>query len=97
MPPELLRRFEVVFKPLSKAKPVPMRRIGAEHVGRLVSVKVIYMFLFSILHSNMMSFNDLLTLHQSYCAASVQLRVETFLLSKSTSLHCRASALTSVM
>ena len=41
MPPELLRRFEVVFKPLSKAKPVPMRQIGAEHVGKLVSVKVI--------------------------------------------------------
>lgn len=40
MPPELLRRFEVVFKPLSKAKPVPMRQIGAEHVGKLVSVKV---------------------------------------------------------
>lgn len=39
MPPELLRRFEVVFKPLSKAKPVPMRQIGAEHVGKLVSVK----------------------------------------------------------
>ena len=40
MPPELLRRFEIVFKPLSKAKPVPMRQIGAEHVGKLVSVKV---------------------------------------------------------
>ncbi len=44
MPPELLRRFEVVFKPLSKAKPVPMRQIGAEHVGKLVSVKVIVLW-----------------------------------------------------
>lgn len=42
MPPELLRRFEVVFKPLSKAKPVPMRQIGAQHVGKLVSVKVLH-------------------------------------------------------
>ena len=47
MPPELLRRFEVVFKPLSKAKPVPMRQIGAEHVGKLVSVKVIVLLCIS--------------------------------------------------
>ena len=40
MPPELLRRFEVTFRPLSKSKAIPMRRIGAEHVGKLVSVKV---------------------------------------------------------
>ena len=41
MPPELLRRFEVTFRPLSKSKAIPMRHIGAEHVGKLVSVKVI--------------------------------------------------------
>ena len=40
MPPELLRRYDVVFKPLSKSKPIPMRQIGAEHVGRIVSVQV---------------------------------------------------------
>lgn len=40
MPPELLRRFEIAFKPLSKTKATPMRKIGAEHVGKLVSVKV---------------------------------------------------------
>ena len=40
MPPELLRRFEVAFKPLSKAKTIPMRQIGAAHIGKLVSVKV---------------------------------------------------------
>ncbi len=47
IPPELLRRFEVVFKPLSKAKPVPMRQIGAKHVGKLVSVKVIVLLCLS--------------------------------------------------
>ena len=40
MPPELLRRFEVAFKPPSKAQAIPMRHIGAAHVGKLVSVKV---------------------------------------------------------
>ncbi|KAL3138278.1 Mcm2-7 hexameric complex component [Trebouxia sp. C0010 RCD-2024] len=39
MPPELLRRFEVAFKPLSKATAIPMRQIGAAHIGKLVSVK----------------------------------------------------------
>ena len=40
MPAELRRHFEVVFKPLSKSQPVPMRQIGSEHVGKLVSVQV---------------------------------------------------------
>ena len=40
MPAELMRRHEVVFKPRSKMRPVHLRRVGAEHVGQLVSVKV---------------------------------------------------------
>ena len=40
MPAELMRRHEVVFKPRSKKGPVHLRRVGAEHVGQLVSVKV---------------------------------------------------------
>ena len=40
MPPELQRRFDVVFKPLNDSKAVPMRQIGADHVGQLVSVQV---------------------------------------------------------
>lgn len=40
MPSELMRRHEVVFKPRSKKRPVHLRCVGAEHVGRLVSVKV---------------------------------------------------------
>lgn len=40
MPAELRRHFEVVFKPLAKSQPVPMRQIGSEHVGKLVSVQV---------------------------------------------------------
>eukprot|EP00891_Asterochloris_glomerata_P008965 jgi/Astpho2/8965/fgenesh1_pm.00133_%23_19_t len=39
MPSELMRRHEVVFKPRSKKRPVHLRCVGAEHVGRLVSVK----------------------------------------------------------
>ena len=40
MPAELMRRHEVVFKPRSKKRAVHLRCVGAEHVGRLVSVKV---------------------------------------------------------
>ena len=45
MPPELQRRFDVVFKPLNDSKAMPMRQIGADHVGQLVSVQV-HQFLF---------------------------------------------------
>jgi len=38
-PPELLRRYELHFKPLSTAKALPLREIRARHVGSLVTVK----------------------------------------------------------
>ena len=38
-PPELLRRFEVVFKHSSEAKPVKIRQVNASTIGKLISVK----------------------------------------------------------
>lgn len=38
-PPELLRRFEVVFKHSSEAKPVKIREVNATTIGKLISVK----------------------------------------------------------
>jgi len=39
LPAELLRRFEVRVVPRSEYKPLPLRGIKAEHVGKLVMVK----------------------------------------------------------
>ncbi|EDV28882.1 uncharacterized protein TRIADDRAFT_19118, partial [Trichoplax adhaerens] len=38
-PPELLRRFEVHFKHMSRVKPLPLRKIKAESIGKLVVVR----------------------------------------------------------
>lgn len=38
-PPDLLRRFEVYFKNMSKVEQLSVRQIKAEHIGKLVSVK----------------------------------------------------------
>eukprot|EP00741_Cyanophora_paradoxa_P021650 tig00000241_g20896.t1 len=38
-PNELRRRYELTFKPDTKAKAVSIRKIRAEHIGRLVTVK----------------------------------------------------------
>ncbi|KAF2880379.1 hypothetical protein ILUMI_25795 [Ignelater luminosus] len=38
-PPELMRRYEIYFKDLSLNKPIPIREVKAEHIGKLVSVK----------------------------------------------------------
>ena len=40
LPAELMRRFEVVIRPRSKAAPLKLREVSARHVGRLVSVRV---------------------------------------------------------
>jgi len=37
LPPSVTRRFEVVFLPLAKDKVMPLRQVGAPHVGRLVT------------------------------------------------------------
>jgi len=38
-PPELMRRFEVYFRPASGEKHVDIRNVKAEHIGKLVSVR----------------------------------------------------------
>ncbi|XP_025836341.1 DNA replication licensing factor Mcm7 [Agrilus planipennis] len=38
-PPELIRRYEIYFKDMSETKPVPIREIKGEHIGKLVTVK----------------------------------------------------------
>ncbi|KDR14096.1 DNA replication licensing factor Mcm7 isoform X2 [Zootermopsis nevadensis] len=38
-PPELMRRFEICFKDMSLNKPVPIRDVKAEHIGKLVTVR----------------------------------------------------------
>ncbi|XP_055374090.1 DNA replication licensing factor Mcm7 [Condylostylus longicornis] len=38
-PPELMKRFEVSFKPRSIEKPLSIRQIKAEHIGKLVTVR----------------------------------------------------------
>ncbi|GLG99947.1 DNA replication licensing factor MCM7 [Gryllus bimaculatus] len=38
-PPELMRRYEVYFKDLSLTKPVPIRDVKANHIGKLVTVR----------------------------------------------------------
>ena len=40
MPPELLRRYEVVFEPRSDTEHLSIRQIGARHIGRLVKIRV---------------------------------------------------------
>eukprot|EP00938_MAST-03A_sp_MAST-3A-sp1_P003820 g3820.t1 len=39
MPPELLRRYEVVFQPRSDTEHLSIRQIGARHIGRLVKIR----------------------------------------------------------
>jgi DNA replication licensing factor MCM7 len=39
MPPELLRRYEVVFQPRSEVEHLSIRQIGARHIGRLVKIR----------------------------------------------------------
>ncbi|XP_063223755.1 DNA replication licensing factor Mcm7 [Bacillus rossius redtenbacheri] len=38
-PPELMRRFEVYFKDAALRKPLPIREVKAEHIGKLVTVR----------------------------------------------------------
>ena len=40
LPPELMRRYDVVFVPRSLQKPLKLREIGSKNVGRLVTVQV---------------------------------------------------------
>ena len=40
LPPELMRRYDVVFVPRKLQKHLKLREIGSKHVGRLVSVQV---------------------------------------------------------
>lgn len=37
-PPELMRRYELVFEPLTLHKPIPVRQVKAKHVGKFVTV-----------------------------------------------------------
>lgn len=39
LPPDLLRRYQVLLLPRTTAKPLPLRSIGAPHVGALVRVR----------------------------------------------------------
>lgn len=41
LPPQLLRRYEVRFSPLSSTKPVALRGISATEIGKLVSAQCI--------------------------------------------------------
>ncbi|CAH1401536.1 unnamed protein product [Nezara viridula] len=38
-PPELMRRFEVYFKNLSTVKPIPIREVKANFIGKLVTIQ----------------------------------------------------------
>lgn len=38
-PPELMKRFEVAFKPLSTEKAYSIREVKAEHIGKLVTIR----------------------------------------------------------
>ena len=40
LPPELMRRYDVVFTPRKLDKHLKLREIGSKHVGRLVIVQV---------------------------------------------------------
>lgn len=40
LPPSLKRRYEVRFLPLVKDKALPLRKVGAHHVGKMVTCKV---------------------------------------------------------
>lgn len=40
LPPELMRRYDVVFVPRSLQKTLKLREIASKNVGRLVSVQV---------------------------------------------------------
>jgi hypothetical protein len=40
IPPELMRRYEVVIRPQSKQKPLKLREVSADHIGRLVTLQV---------------------------------------------------------
>lgn len=40
LPPELMRRYDVVFVPRQLQKTLKLREIGSKNVGRLVTVQV---------------------------------------------------------
>lgn len=40
LPPALLRRFDVYFKPRAKMSRQPMRNVNAAHIGHIVKLKV---------------------------------------------------------
>ena len=40
LPPELMRRYDVVFVPRSTQKRLKLREVGSKHVGTLVTVQV---------------------------------------------------------
>ena len=40
LPAELVRRFDVVVKPAAKQRPLRLREVSADHIGRLVVLQV---------------------------------------------------------
>ncbi len=40
LPAELVRRFDVVVKPSAKQRPLRLREVSADHIGRLVVLQV---------------------------------------------------------
>ena len=40
LPAELVRRFDVVVKPSAKQRPLRLREVSADHIGRLVILQV---------------------------------------------------------
>ena len=41
MPVELVRRYEVLVRPQVKQKPLRLREVSADHIGRLVTLQVL--------------------------------------------------------
>lgn len=40
IPAELVRRYDVVVRPQAKARPLRLREVSADHIGRLVTLQV---------------------------------------------------------
>ena len=40
LPAELVRRFDVVVKPSAKQRPLRLRDVSADHIGRIVILQV---------------------------------------------------------
>ena len=40
LPAQLIRRFDVAIKPSAKQRPLRLREVSADHIGRLVILQV---------------------------------------------------------